>query len=355
MRGIAGASDVLTVVLVSAVCLVSSLPTAAEETPWIRAGINAQGPIWGLQDGIEVALWPAGIGGGGPGGPRGLIRIGYPIGPERRHQLVNFIAIEPDVGDGNWRGLSELEPSDLDGVLGKRLTAEMPPGSATPPGQPGLPPGELDHPPDNPTAERLRILVRVERFRNGAHPYLVLTLRTDRPDEIMLEAFHEPDSGAMTMCVLTATMGNFARLRRAHLAEGKVVSAGQLWPRHTGHDFAPFRTVGLAKLARAKDGGVIVPLDCDEPHPAANWPHDPGIWWRWRWEKVTQYWRKPPGTFGKDLCFAANGRVEYWGDLPLTIPGGVAFENTELREGYRAGQVVCFGITREAPEALLGR
>lgn len=328
-------------------------PSASRaEGPWIRAGIDTEKPIWGLREGIMVGIWPAAIEGDSVGGPRGLIRVGYPLGEPRIHRLVNFIAVEPDMNDGHWRGLSELEPSALDGVPGKRFTAEMPPGSASPVATPGLPPGEIDHPDDNPEAERLRVLIRVEPFDNGAHAYLVLSLRTDRPDELTLETYQEPDSVPIHELVLTATMGNHARLRQAHLGGGGILDARQVWPDYQGDGFAPMCSVPLARLARTSDGGVIVPMACDEAEPARNWPYDAWIHWRWPWEKTTQYWRKPAGTVGEDLLFRANGRVVYWaGQLP--IPGGIAYENAELGQTFRSGDPFVFGVTRRTPAELL--
>jgi len=49
--------------------------------------------------------------------------------------------------------------------------------------------------------------------------------------------------------------------------------------------------------------------------------------------KVTQYWRKAAAV-GPDLVCAVNGRFAYWtSDRP--IPGGIAFENVELREPFK--------------------
>ncbi len=320
--------------------------------PWIRAGLDTERPVWGLRDGLMVGIWPGAIGGGGTGGPRGLIRVGYPLGDPPQHHLVNFLAVEPDVGDGHWRGLSEIEPG-ADGQPGKPFTAEPPPETEAWEATRGPYPGFLDHPPGSPQVERLRVRLGIERFANGAHPYLILTLRTDRPDEVRVEAYHEPDGRAMTMCVITATMGNYTRLRRAYLAGGEVLNSVQLWPGFAGNGFAPFHIAPAERLAHWPDGSVIVPLDCDEDDPAANWPHDPGIWWRWPFRKLTQYWRRPPGEGADKAQFAANARATYYGSPGLTIPGGVAFENTELREPYRPGVAVVLGVTRRSPEEVL--
>ena len=48
----------------------------------------------------------------------------------------------------------------------------------------------------------------------------------------------------------------------------------------------------------------------------------------------------------------ADKQVTYWmSDRP--IPGGIAFENFELREPFRSGQTFGFGITRQSPLALV--
>ena len=337
--------------VILAVCCSTPVLVRAESAKWIRAGVNADRPVWGLPDGIMVGIWPGAIEGKGKGGPRGLIRIGYPLGEPIQHRLVNFIAVEPDVGDGKWRGQSELEPSESDGQPGKQFEVHPPVGQAWGPSgawYPGLP----DHPPDNPKAERLRFCLAMEKFRNGAHPLLLVTLRSDRPDEVMIQVYHMPDSAVMRMCVLTATMGNFARLRVAHLAGGQTLDSKKIWPDYKGNDFAPFHEVPLKQLARTSDNGVIVPIECDEKDPASNWPYAPDLFWRWPYEKVTQYWRAAPGQFANDLAFAANARSVYW-RTDLAIPGGVAFENTELRQAYRPGQAVCFGVTRRTPQELM--
>src|SRR5690349_24619131 len=65
---------------------------------WIRPENSHSLPIWGLRDAIQVGLWPASLEGAGDGGPRGLLRIGYPIlEGGKKTGLVNFIAVEPIV------------------------------------------------------------------------------------------------------------------------------------------------------------------------------------------------------------------------------------------------------------------
>jgi hypothetical protein len=64
---------------------------------------------------------------------------------------------------------------------------------------------------------------------------------------------------------------------------------------------------------------------------------------------VTQYWKKPRGTFREDLHVAVNARATYWQTMQ-PIPGGVAFENFEMRERFYEGQEFVFGIMARIPE-----
>jgi len=78
-----------------------------------------------------------------------------------------------------------------------------------------------------------------------------------------------------------------------------------------------------------------------------------GPLWHYGGSKVTQYWKKPRGTARDDLHVAVNARYTYW-QSRRPIPGGVAFENFELRERFYDGQPFVFGITRETPDQLRG-
>lgn len=67
--------------------------------------------------------------------------------------------------------------------------------------------------------QRLRVVVHVERFDNGAEVDVAVSFRTDRPHEVALSPCRRDGSVELDHCILTATMGNFARLRRLHLAD----------------------------------------------------------------------------------------------------------------------------------------
>jgi lysophospholipase L1-like esterase len=319
-------------------------PTKAVSAPrWIRPAASDAKPVWGIEGGIRFSLWPVSIEGKGDGGPRGLVRVGYPVlsgGTEAG--LVNFLAVEPEV-EGHPKGFSELERSSADGKPGKPMNARTPDGATEA--------GTVSHPdPRRPEIERLSVTVRMERFANGAHPYLVLSIQSDRPDELRVQVFHEPDSAPMKRCIITATMGNYARLRRLTLRDG-VADSRKLYGDYKEDGFARDEIFPADRLRKNRRSDLIAPFTTDERDPTAAQPFPNSDAWRWRGVKVTQYWRKEAGTFGPDLQLRVNARYAYWMSRQ-PIPGGVAFENAELRETYHPGQEFIFGITRRTPGDL---
>jgi hypothetical protein len=313
-----------------------------EDSPWIRAGINTDSPIWGHRDGIRIGLWPADIEGHGLGGPRGLFRVGYPIKDDGQTPgLVNFIAVEPIVK--GQRGFSELEPSSSDGKQGKPFWT----GPTKPPQQ-TLDPGSLERIGE---VERLSVTVFVEPFNNGAKPLVELSFYRNRPDEVCFTLNATPDSAPMQSCVLTATMGNYMRLRRLHLAD-HVVQPKDLWPDYKGTGFTAeaFFPENLIPNNAAGDLLACATTDEPDPHAVPADPRAPG--WRYRGSfPLTQYWRKPAGVRKEPLRLRVNGRRVYWaGNVP--IPGGLAYENFDLVEPFYPGQVLIFGLSRSTPEEL---
>ncbi len=316
----------------------------AQAADWVRAGLNTNQPIWGVRGGLLWAIPPGGF--RAAGGPRGLIRVGYPISTNGGYELVNFIAVEPIVN--GRRGLSELEHSALDNVRGKRFWAVGETNHAPDAAQPTLVSGRLTRP--SAGVEQLEVTVRVEPFDNGARVRLVVSHRSDAPDEIRLAVHSEPGSSPIEHCVLTATMGNLARTRLLWLKD-EVVSSLKVYPEYKSDGFAPPQTYPLGRLAHTPQGDVVVAVTNDEDDPASVYPFPGRRHWRYGGFKVTQYWKKPGGSTRGDLQAAVNARYTYW-QTRRPIPGGVAFENFELREGFYEGQAFIFGITRKTPAGM---
>jgi hypothetical protein len=327
--------------------LLLSLPIAkSDAADWVRPGINANQPIWGARGGLQFAIHPGGFT-RGEGGPRGLIRIGYPTLPEGGYDLINFIAIEPVVG--KTRGLSELEKSSVDGKQGRMFwAAALDSAKSNNNESAPVDPGTITTLPDG--VEKLAVPLRIEKFANGAHVRLLLSMRSDATDELRLTVHTEADSAPMESCILTATMGNKARTRLLWLKSGPVSSLkifGDYRESHfTRHSFFP-----LDRLPRTAGGDVLVAITTDENIPADS---NAGLsrGWRYRGEKVTQYWRKPAADLHDSLRCAVNARFKYWMSQ-TPIPGGLAYENFELNEVFRDGQSFIFGITRRQPGNLL--
>jgi hypothetical protein len=303
----------------------------ASATDWVRPGVNTNQPVWGVRGGLLFAIHPGGFS-GGEGGPRGLIRLGYPTLTNAGYDLINFIAIEPVVR--GKRGFSELEQSALDRCAGKRFWVKAEAGQLT--STNGL--------------EQLEVTLFVERFDHGAHVRLRLRQRSDAPGEWRLAVEAESGSAPLDECILTATMGNKARTRQLWLRDGPVSSL-KLYPDYAGLEFAPHRDFALEYLPRTTGGDVLVAVTTDEAAPWEVQPFGRPSFWDYRGNKVTQYWRKPAAAVRKELRCTVNGRFTYWGSK-RPIPGGVAFENFELGNAFRAGDAFVFGITRRAPAEL---
>jgi hypothetical protein len=318
-------------------CGVLNTPAAS----WVRAGLNTNQLVWGARGGLRFAIHPAGF---RPGEPRGLIRLGYPVLSNGGYDLINFIAVEPVVN--GKKGFSELERSRLDNVPGKRIWCggDADPASAA---------GSMDAGVISRLAgdvEQLEVSLRVEKFGNGAHVRLIISQRSDRPDEITLTVQSETDSAPMQFCILTATMGNMARVRQLWLKD-ETINSRKLYPNYQDPGFAPHTFFGLDRLRRTADGDVVVAVTTDETDPASVSPFPNSEFWRYRGCKVTQFWKKPKDGVHQDLQAAVNARYTYYGSQ-RPIPGGVAFENFELRERFQDGQQFVFGITPKSPPRL---
>ncbi len=311
------------------------------EAGWVRPGVNTNQPVWGLRGGLQFAVPPGGF---RWSGPRGLIRLGHPVLTNGGYDLINFIAVEPVVK--GRKGFSELERSRLDGVQGKLIWAEGPVAL----GKAGtnLVAGTLSTPAAG--VEQLEVTLRVEKFDNGAHVRLVAWQRSNAPDEIQFAIHAEPDSAAMEFCILTATMGNMARTRLLWLRD-EVVSSPKLYPDYRDTDFAAPTFYPLPRLHRTAAGDVLVAVTTDEENPSATFPFPGTRHWYYGGNKVTQYWKKPRDVVRDDLHAAVNARYTYW-QSRQPIPGGIAFENFELREKFHEGQRFIFGITRLTPKQL---
>lgn len=337
---------------------------ATAKADWIRPENGKAPSIWGHRNGIVFGLWPYGIETAAEekgGGPRGLIRVGYES--EGKVYLLNFIAIEPVV-NGKIE-FSEISPSKVDGNWGKLIWA----GNGNNAG--GFYPaaitrGTLTQPdPKRPDIEELSVYIYMEQFLNGAHPYLKVTINSNRPEEIGFEIFHQKNSADMERCVLTATMGNYSRLRLLYLKD-KVVDSRNLYKGFDGIDFVEKEGYPLTQLLKDKNNDFLAVAASDESFSKlASWPESPGYknsGWRYRAPlKFTQYWRKDHSQYDASLQVRVNGRAKYWSggsqnkNEYVPIPGGASFENFEFREKYYPGQKFYYGITRKSPEDLFSK
>lgn len=344
------------------ICILAVTTTSYAQQPgkpvqWIRPDNAQSPPVWGIRNGIVVGLWPSSIektGQNYEGGPRGLLRIGYEY--KGTVYLINFIAVEPQV-DGDME-FSEVSPSVVDGQWGKFFWA------ADSIGNDRFSPyantrGVISYPDaQHPGVEELSLYVGMEKFLDGANPYLKLTIRSDKPGEIGMQIFNRDKSAKMERCALTATMGNYSRLRLLYLKD-KVVDSRELFKGYDDIDFDEKAPYPAGEMLRGKNDSYMVCAESNETfNELAAWPQTPQYLNKWAWRyrpfyKLTQYWRVDSTGYDPSLQVRVNGRAKYWGGEStdkskyVNVPGGPAFENFELRENYKSGQKFYFGLTMQ--------
>ena len=327
--------------------VVSTCDVQASEADWLRP-LNPGDPlIWGRKNGVVFGLPSE----GGLPGPRGLIRVGVISRATGRPELLNFIAIEPVVSGPGERfdrmAFSELEPSKLDpGQRGKRLSVGD--ASASSPFFAGQ---ITTHSGRHQSIETLSVPIEVEPFTaNGAHVHLVASIESDHPEELRISVYKHDDSPPLDELTVTATMGNYERLRLLWLKD-RVVQSLKLFETYTGDAFTERENYPLEEMLRTSEGDAIVLATSDEANPAAAVNPDAKPFWRYKLHKVTQYWRVPAHDIQPDLRVRVNARRVYWASHD-PLPKGIAFENFEVRERYIPGQTFIFGVTAKTPNEV---
>lgn len=309
---------------------------------WLRPSdvANAR-PKWGFVNGIQVGIAPT-------GGPRGLLRIYTPYLGQPADYVMNFIAIEPIPHKGrDIRGLSELEQSQIDERAGKIFWSSDD--------------NILDESDKESQAkgvirtvngeQELTVYIFTEKFLNGTQPYVRLRFKESKPYEFELATFTQQDgTPEPDYCIVTATMGNKARIRNLYLKDG-ITHSKTLWPDYTGDGFVDHHHVPANKMYSSETGAVYFIAAPDEPDPESvplAEGTSPG--WKYDGRKATQYWIKPvPDLRTEGLV---NGRFAYWASRS-PIPGGIAYENFEMKSPFKQGDTFIFGISPMTPEDFI--
>jgi len=316
---------------------------AAAGSRWIQPSReNGYQLRWGFMDGIRVGLTPDII--------RGLISIYTPYAGQRPDENLNFIAIEPIPKGQDRRGLSELEQSQLDGKKGKRIwtSNDDSPGAFEPRETKNPAPGIVRV--EN-GEETLTVFFFVEPFRNQAKVFVRARFYASKPREVEFATYKRRDSCELASCVVTATMGNYARLRKLYLKGDKIKTASEIWPDYAGNAFAPHEIIATDKMRTGKDGCPYFIAAPDEKNPqAAQHVEGTGKRWRYTGKPVVQYWYcKDPDSSLQGLV---NGRIVYWASQ-TPIPGGIAFENFEMKKQFKNGDRFVYGASPLSAEDFI--
>ena len=298
---------------------------------WIRPSDTERArPKWGFKDGIQVGIAPT-------AGPRGLLRIYTPYLGQPDDYVMNFIAMEPiPQNGGDIRGLSELETSMIDNRHGKIFWSSDD--------------NILDEEDKKSNAkgvietvngeQTLTVYIFCERFYNGVSPYVRLRFRESNPHEFEL-ATYTLDGNDPDYVILTATMGNKARLRNLYCKD-TTYSSLALWPDYRGDGFVPHLHIPAKDMICSADGDIYFIAEPDEDDPESRELNEgTNRGWKYIGRKAVQYWKKTSHT--ADTEGLVNGRYTYWASQ-APIPEGIAFENFELKSPFIQGDCFVFGI-----------
>jgi hypothetical protein len=302
-------------------------------TKWIQPsqGSPAQ-PVWGHVNGLQVGLSPL-------PGPRGLLRIYTPYLGHQEAEVMNFIAFEPIVKRGDHRGLSELEMSTLDNKRGKRFWSAND-STSTIPAREDIPATGIIE--KTAGAETLTVYVFSEAFDNGAIVYTRLRFYEDQPYEVEITTYTAPGSKDLDHFIVTATMGNYARLRDLYLQTG-TVSSGKLWPDYKEDGFTAHAHFPISSFIRDRNGAAYFIAAPNEKNPSVGaYASGTNDHWKYYGKKATQYWYSKNNN--EKMEGLVNGRSAYWASQS-PIPGGIAYENFELKAPFVQGCSYVFGVS----------
>lgn len=312
--------------------------TGQNSSKWIRpVSINTSIPVWGHSEGIRVGISPT-------PGPRGLLRIFTPYLGHKEDRVFNFIAFEPIPKGKTERGFSELEMSKLDNVRGKRFWSSDDSICTNAPPLFQYSSGIIEN---IEGVETLTLYIFSETFENGSKPYIRLRFYKDNIYEFELTTYSCSESVPLENFILTATMGNYARLRNLHLSD-TIKSSLNLWPNYDGLHFTEHDVTNVSQMIKDAEGGAYFIAEPNEEYPMdVEYDKKTRNNWKYYGKKATQYWYSPNPD--KNLKGLVNGRFTYWGgDAP--IPGGVSFENFEFVTPFKSGETFIFGVTPLSPE-----
>jgi hypothetical protein len=311
-----------------------------ESSHWIQPALENNYKLrWGFKDGIRIGLVPEVI--------RGLITIYTPYAGQKPDEVLNFFAIEPIPKGETGRGLSELEQSDLDKKRGKRIWTSNDNKALEPRSEKQPAPGIIRV--EN-GEETLTVYFFVERFHNQANVYVKAKFYANNPYEVELTTYKQTDSRELENCIITATMGNYARLRNLYLKD-EIKSSLKIWPDYTEHAFAPHEFIAHQQMITGKNTYPYLIAAPDEINPQqAEYAEGTAKHWKYNGNPVTQYWYcKDPDDSLQGLV---NGRIVYWMSHHL-IPGGIAFENFEMKKKFKDGDRFVFGVSPLTPEKFI--
>jgi hypothetical protein len=275
------------VILIFICCIIPDTTVAqietvhqAESPIWVQPNEENNFKLrWGFKEGIRIGLTPQVI--------RGLITIYAPYASQKTDEVLNFFAVEPIPMGEAGRGLSELERSDLDNKRGKRIWTSNDDQALEPKDEKEVASGIISV--EN-EIETLTVYLFVETFHNQVKVYLRVKFYANNPYEVEITTYKQKDSRELNNCIVTATMGNYARLRNLYLKD-EIKSSKTIWHDYVEHDFAPHAFISKEQMIMGKNGYPYFIAAPDEKNPQeAEYVEGTANHWKYTGTPAVQYW-----------------------------------------------------------------
>lgn len=297
---------------------------------------------YGFSDGLSLGIWPN-------SGPRGLVRLYAPYLDLPALKPINYIAIEPVVRGA--RALPEIEKSLTDGETGTHIAVLNDRPERWQDGmknQAKQADQRLVRASDS-QSKAFSVWLVSEPMRNGAQTLVEAYFDPASPYTVQLTCFASPPSAMLDQCILTSTMGNFARLRSLSMATGALL-IDQVYDSSKPLDswgFLAAQTWPANKLPEQGGDWVFSARADGKPLDAALEAQVPPAW-QYRGKAAEQFWRvSRVQPWSAAMRARVNARRSFWPDRTgqsRLIPGGASFENVELEAPFVQGQSWVYGI-----------
>ena len=179
---------------------------------------------------------------------------------------------------------------------------------------------------------------------------LVVCQRSDAPQEIALQIWPENDSVLFSQAAACCVAGHIARPRIIWFAK-KSISALEVWLGGREHVLTKPEVVHGKFFESLPDHSAAIAFTCDEAVPWNDYAFINSDRFRFKGERVTQYWRMAANSWQRDLA-ASIQALSFYPGTEVAIIGGTVCERFGIEQSSMPGQTLIYGATLKTPQEL---